>query len=140
MVAPSFLPNTMATAPDLRLSPRRWGMAARAPVPKGSFLFVSCRLSQLVIGWNGLEWESSRFINFLFNRQDARRDATRSALGFAQLSPTYGTGAFDLPSQNPSRLSGRVAGERSRCAVRMTAKGSVTPGMACGSRPVKRLP
>ena len=30
--------------------------------------------------------------------------------------------------------------ERSRCAVRMTAKGSVTPWMACGSRPVKRIP
>ena len=28
----------------------------------------------------------------------------------------------------------------SRCAVRMTAKGSVTPWMACGSRPVKDDP
>jgi len=28
----------------------------------------------------------------------------------------------------------------SRCAVRMTARGSVTPGMACGSRPVKDIP
>ena len=27
-----------------------------------------------------------------------------------------------------------------RCAVRMTAKGSVTPWMACGSRPVKDIP
>jgi hypothetical protein len=31
-------------------------------------------------------------------------------------------------------------GERNRCAVRMTAKGSVTPWMACGSRPVERIP
>ena len=31
-------------------------------------------------------------------------------------------------------------GNCSRCAVRMTAKGSVTPGMACGSRPVKDDP
>ena len=31
-------------------------------------------------------------------------------------------------------------GERNRCAVRMTARGSVTPGMACGSRPVERIP
>jgi hypothetical protein len=30
--------------------------------------------------------------------------------------------------------------EHSRYAVRMTAQGSVTPGMACGSRPVKRIP
>jgi len=30
--------------------------------------------------------------------------------------------------------------ECNRCAVRMTAQGSVTPGMACGSRPVKRIP
>jgi hypothetical protein len=36
------------------------------------------------------------------------------------------------------RAAGR--GERRRCAVRMTAKGSVTPWMACGSRPVKRIP
>ncbi len=36
------------------------------------------------------------------------------------------------------RAEGR--GERRRCAVRMTAKGSVTPGMACGSRPVERIP
>jgi len=28
----------------------------------------------------------------------------------------------------------------SRCAVRMTARGSFTPGMACGSRPVKDDP
>ena len=31
-------------------------------------------------------------------------------------------------------------GERRRCAVRMTATGSVTPWMACGSRPVERAP
>ena len=31
-------------------------------------------------------------------------------------------------------------GVRSRGAVRMTAKGSVTPGMACGDRPVERAP
>ena len=31
-------------------------------------------------------------------------------------------------------------GEWSRCAVRMTAKGSVTPWMACGSRPVEGSP
>ena len=31
-------------------------------------------------------------------------------------------------------------GDWSRCAVRMTAKGSVTPWMACGSRPVKGSP
>ena len=31
-------------------------------------------------------------------------------------------------------------GERNRGAVRMTATGSVTPGMACGSRPVERAP
>jgi hypothetical protein len=30
--------------------------------------------------------------------------------------------------------------ERSRCTVRMTVRGSVTPGMACGSRPVKGNP
>ena len=31
-------------------------------------------------------------------------------------------------------------GERRRGAVRRTATGSVTPGMACGDRPVKRIP
>ena len=31
-------------------------------------------------------------------------------------------------------------GDWSRCAVRMTAKGSVTPWMACGSRPVEGSP
>jgi len=31
-------------------------------------------------------------------------------------------------------------GERNRGAVRMTATGSVTPWMACGSRPVERIP
>ena len=31
-------------------------------------------------------------------------------------------------------------GERNRCAVRMTARGSVTPWMACGDRPVERIP
>jgi hypothetical protein len=31
-------------------------------------------------------------------------------------------------------------GDWSRCAVRMTAKGSVTPWMACGSRPVEIHP
>jgi hypothetical protein len=31
-------------------------------------------------------------------------------------------------------------GEWSRCAVRMTVKGSVTPWMACGSRPVEGSP
>ena len=31
-------------------------------------------------------------------------------------------------------------GERSRCAVRMTAKGSARPGMACRDRPVEHGP
>jgi len=43
-------------------------------------------------------------------------------------------------AETSRRLSGRGEGERSRCAVRMTAKGSVTPWMACGSRPVERIP
>src|SRR5574344_263444 len=31
-------------------------------------------------------------------------------------------------------------GDRSRCAIRMTEKGSATAGMACGDRPVKSNP
>ncbi len=43
-------------------------------------------------------------------------------------------------AETSRRLSGRGEGERSRSAVRMTAKGSVTPWMACGFRPVERIP
>jgi hypothetical protein len=44
-----------------------------------------------------------------------------------------------MPKLEAVCRAGRRGG-RSRCAVRMTARGSVTPGMACGSRPVEATP
>ena len=62
-------------------------------------------------------------------QRDANWNIGRMGIGLMHRSP-----------KPCSRLPGRVEGDCSRCAVRMTAKGSVTPGMACGSRPVERTP
>ena len=64
------------------------------------------------------------------------------ACDYAALIRTYKSLVLYPESITPtsSRLSGRVAGKRNRGAVRMTATGSVTPGMACGDRPVERIP
>ena len=57
--------------------------------------------------------------------------------------PGIGRNQLLLVAMTPKLEAVCRAGRRggcSRCAVRMTAKGSVTPGMACGSRPVKDDP
>ncbi len=57
--------------------------------------------------------------------------------------PSIGRNQLLLVAMTPKPEAVCRAGRRggcSRCAVRMTARGSVTPGMACGSRPVERIP
>jgi hypothetical protein len=65
------------------------------------------------------------------NRPSQIRDPTINPIGIGQ-----------CPSSPKLEAVCRAGwrGERRRGAVRMTARGSVTPGMACGSRPVERIP
>ena len=66
-----------------------------------------------------------------------RNRPTRALLNSAQGSKAL---ACDLPTTACAVCRAAGWGDWSRCAVRMTAKGSVTPWMACGSRPVKGSP
>ena len=54
------------------------------------------------------------------------------------LSASIAAFEFHANARAVCRAGRRVA--RSRCAVRMTAKGSARPGMACGDRPVEHGP
>jgi len=71
-----------------------------------------------------------------------RNRPTRALLNSAQPSGGEGSRALacDLPATACAVCRAAGWGDWSRCAVRMTAKGSVTPWMACGSRPVKGSP
>jgi len=70
-------------------------------------------------------------------RDEMPRDQRWASPNSAQLT---GLALLTYPPKIQAVCRAEWRGDRSWCAVRMTAKGSVTPWMACGSRPVKRLP
>ena len=64
--------------------------------------------------------------------------------GLRKLSTNQSHADEPFPYEKPTQAcavcrAGRRV-ERNRCAVRMTARGSAAPGMACRDRPVERIP
>jgi hypothetical protein len=136
-----LLANTLATAPDLRLSQLRWGMAAQAVSANRhlALLLVAGYRNRLSDGMGSIG--KARVLPSFYSigrmRDEMPRDQRWASPNSAQLT---GLRLLTYPPNLKAVCRAVWRGERRRCAVRMTAKGSATPWMACGSRPVKRLP